>query len=73
MKAIVLFVGFVLPVLFAHAQRSSEEKEVLQVIDKFFVALEKQDTATFYNLHLKKAFLYASRHSQNRAEPRAYY
>ena len=58
MKAIVLFVGFVLPVLFVHAQGSPQEKEVIQVIDKFFIALEKQDTATFYNLHLKTARFY---------------
>lgn len=42
----------------AIAQQSPDELRVRQVINTFFVALEKQDTTVFYNLHMKGARFY---------------
>ncbi len=39
----------------AGAQSVSEKKEVLQVVQQFFIALEKQDTLIFRNLFLPDA------------------
>ena len=38
-----------------HAQRTAEEKAVLEVVNKFFDALEKQDTAEFRGTFLAGA------------------
>jgi len=41
--------------LTATAQGSSDEKEVLQLVEKFFIALEKQDTVSFFDMHVRGA------------------
>jgi hypothetical protein len=42
----------------SHAQ-NPEEKQVLEVVEAFFIALEKQDTAAFRKMFLKDARNYA--------------
>jgi hypothetical protein len=44
-----------LSVLRVYAQKSADERDVLQLVEKFFIALEKQDTAAFFNMHVKGA------------------
>jgi hypothetical protein len=58
MKRILLIIFLYNLLFFASAQSSTDEQHVRQVINTFFNALEKQDTATFYNLHMKGARFY---------------
>ena len=54
-NAILLIAVLQLSVFATFAQKSTEEKQVLQLVDDFFIALEKQDTAAFFNMHVKGA------------------
>ena len=55
-----LFV-FLFPLTPANAQADPEEKNILHLVDQFFVALEKQDTLAFRDMFMKDARNYSVR------------
>jgi hypothetical protein len=61
MKIDCLLFILLLPLLPVHAQSAKEEKQLLQLVDEFFTALEKQDTVVFRHMFVKGAGIYAVR------------
>ncbi|MEX2231620.1 MAG: nuclear transport factor 2 family protein [Cyclobacteriaceae bacterium] len=51
----------IFPLLYPVPQTTDGEKQVLQLVENFFIALEKQDTTAFKNIFLKDARNYAVR------------
>ena len=60
MRFILLFV-LVTAMFTGKAQKTPEEKQVLQVVDDFFAALEKQDSTQFRKMFLHNGYIYATR------------
>lgn len=58
MKLLFVFVAALAFTLPSHAQQSPAEKEVLGVVNRFFTALEAQDTAAFSSMCMNDARFY---------------
>jgi len=56
-----LIVALLVPLFHPKIQTPDEEKQILQLVDDFFIALEKQDTVAFRNMFMKDARNYAVR------------
>jgi hypothetical protein len=54
----VAFIVFVLTSITCDAQKGGEEKTILNVVNSFFLHIEKQDTSAMKTIFLKEAFDY---------------